>query len=161
MTKANRGELPILLKGYIGIVTVTTFRAIIAVRQWFHRKENNEPLDTPQVMFPRITRADADKGLVECFKFFLNYGFYKFGFELCLMATTALIGTRLDFYSVLYSVWLLIFFALKRKAASRIWPCFKFFAIVSLPVQYFFVVAPPTWFCIGKENWFTYKLEKS
>lgn len=138
-----------MLKGYIGIVTVTTLRKIIRIRQWFYRNAKGESLDTPQVMFPNIIRVDADKGIPECLKFLFNYGFYKFGLEMCLIGIVALIGMRLDFYSVLYGCWLLLFFSLKRKTISRIWPFFKTFAIVSLPVQYALVVAPPTWFCIG------------
>ena len=150
MKKAGASTLPDLLKGYIGIITVTTLRAIITVRQWFYRQENGEPLDTPQIMFPKITRADADKGIVPCLKFLFNFGFYKFGVEFCLMGIVALIGTRLDFYSVLYSIWLILLFSLKRKAVSRLWPFFKTFVIVFLPIQYALVVAPPTWFCIRK-----------
>ncbi|XP_014483161.1 PREDICTED: piezo-type mechanosensitive ion channel component isoform X3 [Dinoponera quadriceps] len=148
MRKADPGGLPKLLAGYIGIVTVTTCRKIIRVRQWFYRIDKGEPFDTPQVMFPAITRADADKGIPECLKFLFNYGFYKFGLEMCLIGIVALIGTRLDFYSVLYCVWLLLFFSLKRKAVARLWPFFKFFAIIFLPVQYAIVVAPPSWLCI-------------
>lgn len=142
-------KLPKLLEGYIGIITVTTFRAIIAVRQWFYRQENNEPLETPLVMFPKIKRADADRGIVPCIKFLFNYGFYKFGLEICLMGIVALIGSRLDFYSVLYSIWLMILFSMNRQTTLRVWPFLKFFAVVSLPLQYALVVAPPTWLCIG------------
>ncbi|KAG5319735.1 PIEZO protein, partial [Pseudoatta argentina] len=148
MKKAGPGMLPDLLKGYIGIVIVTTFRKIIKIRQWFYRHNKGESLDTPQVMFSTITRMDADKELPECLKFLFNYGFYKFGLEMCFIGIVTLIGTRLDFYSVLYSIWLLLFFSLKRKIVSRIWPCFKTFAIILLPIQYAIVVAPPSWLCI-------------
>ncbi|XP_050591064.1 piezo-type mechanosensitive ion channel component isoform X6 [Bombus affinis] len=146
--KGEPGHLAELLKGYIGILVVTTLRKIIRIRQCFYRKAHSKPLDTPQVMFPSITREDADKGVPQCLKFLFNYGFYKFGVEFCLIGIVALIGTRLDFYSVLYSIWLLLFFSLRRKAISRIWPFFKFFGIILLPIQYSFVVAPPSWFCI-------------
>ncbi|XP_034951283.1 piezo-type mechanosensitive ion channel component isoform X2 [Chelonus insularis] len=148
MDKAKPGMLPDLLKGYIGIVTVTTIRAIITVRQCFYRYSKGESMETPQIMFPKIKRADADKGIAECLKFFLNYGFYKFGLEFCLIGIVALIGTRLDFYSVIYGVWLLVLFAQTRRTAAKIWPFFRVFAIVMLIVQYACVVAPPTWLCI-------------
>ncbi|XP_076644272.1 piezo type mechanosensitive ion channel component isoform X3 [Halictus rubicundus] len=148
LRKAEQGHLAELLKGYIGIMVVTTLRKVIRIRQCFYRKEIGEPLETPQVMFPYITRMDADKGLPECLKFLFNYGFYKFGVELCLIGIVALIGTRLDFYSVLYSIWLLLLFCLKRRTISRIWPFFKSFAVIMLPVQYALVVALPSWLCI-------------
>lgn len=150
MDKAKSGELPYLLKGYIAMVTITTLRAIIVIRQCFHRHARGEPLETPLVMFPKITRADADKGIPECLMFLFNYGFYKFGLEFCLMGVVALIGTRLDFYSVLYGIWLLILFSMKRTTVARVWPFFRIFAIVVLPLQYAFVVAPPTWLCISE-----------
>lgn len=150
MTKAEPGHLAELLKGYIGIIVVTTLRKIIRIRQCFYRKEIGEPLETPQVMFPSITRADADKGIPECLKFLFNYGFYKFGLEICLIGFVALIGTRLDFYSVLYSVWLLLLFSLRRRTISRIWPFLKVFGVIMLPVQYSLVVALPSWLCIGR-----------
>ncbi|XP_026674428.1 piezo-type mechanosensitive ion channel component isoform X4 [Ceratina calcarata] len=146
--KAEQGHLAELLKGYIGILVVTTLRKIIKIRQCFHRKAQGEPLETPQVMFPSVTRETADKGVPECLKFLFNYGFYKFGVEFCLIAVVALVGTRLDLYSVLYSFWLLLLFSLRRKTIARIWPIFKIFVIVLLPLQYSFVVAPPSWFCI-------------
>ncbi|KAK0083674.1 hypothetical protein PV325_008424 [Microctonus aethiopoides] len=149
MRKAATGMLPDLLKGYIGIVTVTTVRAIIIVRQCFHRSSKGEPLDTPQVMFPKIKRADADKGISECLKFFFNYGFYKFGLECCLITIIALIGTRMDFYSVVYGIWLLILFAQSRRVTAIIWPFFHIFIIIIIPIQYAFAVAPPPWFCIN------------
>jgi hypothetical protein len=150
-------KLPKLLDGYIGIITITTLRAIITIRQWFHRFENHEPFETPLIMFPLIKRANADQGLVPCIKFFFNYGFYKFGLEFCLMGIVALIGTRLDFYSILYCIWLMILFSMRRKTISKIWPFFKIFAIVLLPLQYALVIALPTWLCIGTKISYLYK----
>ncbi|XP_006609654.1 piezo-type mechanosensitive ion channel component [Apis dorsata] len=146
--KAEPGNLAELLKGYIGIIVVTTLRKIIRIRQCFYRKARGEPLDRPYVMFPLITRQHADEGILQCVKFFFNYAFYKFGVEFCLIGIVALIATRLDFYSVLYGIWLLILFCLRRRTLSKIWPFFKFFIIILLPIQYAFVVAPPPWLCL-------------
>lgn len=149
LKKAEPRNLAELLKGYIGIIVVTTLRKIIRIRQCFYRKARGEPLDRPYVMFPSITRQNADEGILECLKFLFNYAFYKFGVEFCLIGIVALIATRLDFYSVLYGIWLLILFCLRRKTLSKIWPFFKIFIIILLPIQYAFVVAPPPWLCIG------------
>lgn len=148
MKKAEPGMLPDLLKGYIGIVTVTTIRGVIMARQCFYRHGRGEPLDTPQVMFPAIKRANADQGIVECLQFLLNYGFYKFGVEFCLIGLVVLISTRLDLYSVVYGIWLAFVFAQTRRNTARIWPFFKMFVIILVPLQYSLIVAPPTWFCI-------------
>ncbi len=36
------------------------------------------------VLFPGVERQHADMSLVQCFKFMANYGFYKFGVEVCV-----------------------------------------------------------------------------
>ncbi|XP_048509324.1 piezo-type mechanosensitive ion channel component isoform X2 [Athalia rosae] len=148
MEKAEPSNLPFLLRRYIGIITVTTFRAIILVRQMFYRQMRGDPLKTPHIMFPNISRKDADTGMVECLKFFFNYGFYKFGLEFCFIGIIALISTRLDFYSVLYAIWLGLLYCLRRPTVSKVWPIFQCFTILFLVIQYFIVVAPPTWLCI-------------
>jgi hypothetical protein len=33
------------------------------------------------ILFPNSTPKEFDKSLIDCAKFFLNYGFYKFGME--------------------------------------------------------------------------------
>ncbi|XP_046586932.1 piezo-type mechanosensitive ion channel component isoform X2 [Neodiprion lecontei] len=148
MRKELPNRLPILLKGYIGIITVTTFRGIILVRQMFYRQMRGLSLKTPMIMFPSITRKDADMGIIECLKFLFNYGFYKFGLEFCFIAIIALISTRLDFYSVLYAVWLGFLYCCRRPTLSKLWPIFQCFGILIIPIQYFIVVAPPPWLCI-------------
>jgi hypothetical protein len=55
--------------------------AVVRVRQLQKRHSNGEPLSCPHVMFPNIQRCHADQDLRTCFKYLLNYGFYKFGVE--------------------------------------------------------------------------------
>ena len=39
------------------------------------------PNNKEKIMFPDITRKDADTDMIHCIKYFINYGFYKFGVE--------------------------------------------------------------------------------
>jgi len=55
--------------------------AVVRVRQIQKRHSNGEPISRPHVMFPNIQRCHADQDLRTCFKYLLNYGFYKFGVE--------------------------------------------------------------------------------
>ena len=64
-----------------GIIVVITVQAVVGIRQQYHRKVTGLPPPPPGVLFPNVTRAVADDGIVECLKFLLNYGFYKFGVE--------------------------------------------------------------------------------
>lgn len=64
-----------------GIIVVITVQAVVGIRQQYQRKVTGLPPPPPGVLFPNVTRAVADDGIVECLKFLLNYGFYKFGVE--------------------------------------------------------------------------------
>lgn len=66
------------------------------------------------------------------------------------MAVVALIGFRMDLYSVMHSFWLVAMFAMKRSTLSRIWNIYLVFIAVFLPIQYFMCVGLPPSFCIGK-----------
>ena len=72
------------LQNYIIIVVMLGLEALVKVHQhqyWNHR-DLTRPLNG--IIFSDIKREDADKGLIECVKFFMNYTFYKFGLQVCL-----------------------------------------------------------------------------
>lgn len=68
-----------------GIIVVINVQAVVGIRQEYVRKLTGLPPPPPGVLFPNITRAVADDGVPECFKFLLNYGFYKFGVEVRIL----------------------------------------------------------------------------
>lgn len=45
------------------------------------RHMSGKPMTQAKVIFPRITRHDADKDLTHMLKYLVNYLFYKFGIE--------------------------------------------------------------------------------
>ncbi|RZC37773.1 piezo-type mechanosensitive ion channel component 2 [Asbolus verrucosus] len=140
--------LPHLVKWNIIYILVVTLWAVVLVRQFNYRVSRGKPTVRAFFMFPKITRNDADKNLSNCIKYLFNYGFYKFGVEICLMATVALIGFRMDMYSVIYSIWLCILFNLKRKTLAKVWNCYMIFIALLLPLQYVMTVGLPPTLCI-------------
>ncbi|KAG7166218.1 Piezo-type mechanosensitive ion channel component-like [Homarus americanus] len=145
LTKAP--NLPKYLKGYIGIIVVITVQAVVVIRQQYQRKLTGLPPPPLGVLFTNITRAVADDGIPECTKFLLNYGFYKFGVEICLMSLVAVIGTRLDLYSLFYAVWLCYFYNRQRKDIAYVWKAFVIFITVMIPFQYLMCVGIPPGIC--------------
>ncbi|KAL4712810.1 hypothetical protein ACJJTC_011880 [Scirpophaga incertulas] len=80
--KATRQKpLVVLLKGYIGLIAVFTFFSLITYRQQNKREMEESFKESEKLMFPEITRKEADIDLVHCIKYLMNYGFYKFGVE--------------------------------------------------------------------------------
>lgn len=74
-------SLPTLLKWNIIYILVVTLWAVVQVRQYNYKISRGKPPKRAFFMFPRITRQDADKDLLSCFKYLANYTFYKFGIE--------------------------------------------------------------------------------
>jgi len=64
-------------------VLLLAFEAVVKYRQTQCRPLQSGRRPPPGVIFPHITRANADAGLISCLKFFANYGFYRFGCEVC------------------------------------------------------------------------------
>lgn len=61
-----------------------------------------------------------------------------------------LIGVRMDMYSLIHSLCLLIMFGLKRRFLSNVWVVYLAFIAISIPFQYFMAVGLPPSLCIGK-----------
>nr|CAI5853646.1 unnamed protein product [Callosobruchus analis] len=140
-------SLPSLVKWNITYILVVTLWAVILVRQYNYRLSRGRPTTRAFFMFPNIKRTDADTNLRNCLKYLANYGYYKFGVEISLMMTVAVIGTRMDMYSVLYAIWLCILFSMKRSTLSKVWLFYLIFLAIALPFQYFMAVGLPPTLC--------------
>ncbi|XP_063932118.1 piezo-type mechanosensitive ion channel component isoform X3 [Zophobas morio] len=141
-------SLPHLVKWNIMYILVVSIWAVVLVRQFNFRVSKGKPTTRAFFMFPKITVREADKNIKTCIKYLLNYGFYKFGVEICLMATVAVIGFRMDLYSIIYSVWLCVMFVCKRETLAKIWSIYMTFIALLLPIQYVMAVGLPPTLCI-------------
>lgn len=61
-----------------------------------------------------------------------------------------LVGTRMDFYAVLYALWLMTFVMLSRGTLAKVWIVFMFFVVITIPLQYAIVIGLPPDICLGK-----------
>ncbi|XP_050528332.1 piezo-type mechanosensitive ion channel component-like isoform X3 [Daktulosphaira vitifoliae] len=144
---ADGVSLLTLLKGYISIVFVITLHRIVVTRQKYKRHLKGRSLAKPLRMFPGITYKDVDKDIPHCLKYLLNFGFYRFGVEITLISVAILIGTRMDLYAVIYTLWLLFFVMLSRETLAKLWLVFMFFIVVTIPLQYAIVIGLPPNLC--------------
>ncbi|XP_061387331.1 piezo-type mechanosensitive ion channel component [Musca vetustissima] len=137
-----------LLKKYIIYMVIATLHAVISLRQYQMRRlkgTQNDPL--PKVPFPEVTREDAEKKLESMIKYLLNYGFYKFGYEICMIALVSTITYRQDIVAVAYAVWLVLLLIFKRKKIAHFWSVFQIFILISIIVQYIVLVQLPPTMC--------------
>jgi len=63
------------------VVLLLAFEALVKYHQIQCRPLQSGRRPPPGVIFPQVTRGNADNGLISCLKFFANYGFYRFGCE--------------------------------------------------------------------------------
>ncbi|XP_073942032.1 piezo type mechanosensitive ion channel component isoform X3 [Choristoneura fumiferana] len=139
--------LAVVLKGYIGLIAVITFHSLVTYRQQAIR-DLTQSRQKDKVMFPEVTRKEADKDLIHCAKYIINYGFYKFGVEVTLICLIGVIGSRMDVYAVLYAFWLLLLVSVKRVTQARVWPVFTVCVTILVPIQYMIAVGFMPQFCI-------------
>ncbi|XP_026726944.1 piezo-type mechanosensitive ion channel component isoform X3 [Trichoplusia ni] len=139
--------LVVVLKGYIGLLAVFTFYSLVTYRQKSLRSILQKGRD--KVMFPEITRKEADIDVIHCVKYFINYGFYKFGVEICMICLMGVIGSRMDVYAVLYAGWLLVLVSMPRLAQARVWPTFTACVTILVPAQYMIAVGFLPQFCVA------------
>lgn len=153
LNKADRleGGLMGLLRTYIIYMVIVTMHAVISLRQLQMRvKIGENSANLPKLLFQNITRADAEKDLVGLIKYLLNFGFYKFGIEISLIALVSTITYRQDIVAVVYAVWLVVLLILKRSQCAKLWGIFQSFYAISILLQYIVLVGLPPSICAGK-----------
>ncbi|XP_074617953.1 piezo-type mechanosensitive ion channel component 1-like isoform X1 [Acropora palmata] len=137
------------IKGYLLIVIVIVLHAVIKHHQKLYRWRHSSREPEPGILFPGITRPDADEGVVGCIKYLCNKFFFHFGWEVCLVVIVINMAVRCDITSVIYAIWLGAFLVLGRENSSVVWPVFVGFMAVLLPLQYLLVLGWPPALCLA------------
>ncbi|XP_035777482.1 piezo-type mechanosensitive ion channel component-like isoform X16 [Anopheles albimanus] len=150
MRKANGGQtLTDLLRPYLVYILMVTVHTVTILRQTIRRIRLGLSPKTPELMFPNIVRADADKDIPRMIMYLFNYGFFKFGVEISLVALIVTIGQRMDVLSIVYAIWLAVIFHMTRTALQRIWQALTWFIVVSIPLQYLLFIGLPPLACVN------------
>lgn len=136
-----------LLKPYLLYILLVSSHSIMILRQTIKRISENKPARAPTVVFKNIKRADADRDIPHLIKYLVNYGFYKFGIEICLIANVTVVGYRMDIVACSYACWLYFIYNLQREEARKIWNYMIIFILVSIPIQYLSLIGLPPSLC--------------
>jgi piezo-type mechanosensitive ion channel component 1/2 len=98
-------------------------------------------------VFRNIRRSDADKDIPHLLKYLINYGFYKFGIEICLIGYILVISRRMDIIACGYAFWLCFLYNLQRDEARKVWSYATCFIVASIPIQYLSLIGLPPGLC--------------
>jgi piezo-type mechanosensitive ion channel component 1/2 len=146
--KANaETKLSDLIRPYLVYIVLVSAHSFIILYQTIKRIKKNKPPRTPTVVFRSIRRSDADRDIPNLIKYIVNYGFYKFGIEICLIGYVMVIGYRMDIIACCYAIWLFFLYNLQREEARKIWSYATCFIIASIPIQYLSLIGLPPGLC--------------
>jgi piezo-type mechanosensitive ion channel component 1/2 len=146
--KASKEQkLSDLLRPYLVYIVIVSVHSFIILWQTIKRIKKNKPPRTPSVVFKNIRRTDADRDIPHLIKYIINYGFYKFGIEVCLIGYIMVIGYRMDIIACAYAVWLFFLYNLQREQARKVWSYATCFIVASIPIQYLSLIGLPPGLC--------------
>ncbi|KAK0399372.1 hypothetical protein QR680_003011 [Steinernema hermaphroditum] len=138
-------ELSIIIVSLISLAALV----FVSYRQRHARLRRCESQPPPGIVFPDAAPNDFDLSFLHCIKFFLNYGFYKFGLEISMCLMVAVAWTRMDLIGAITVILLFIFCMSSRIACRRMWPIFLIYLTALIPLQYAVFVGLPPQYCIA------------
>ncbi|XP_027706364.1 piezo-type mechanosensitive ion channel component 2-like [Vombatus ursinus] len=140
--------ITLTLQNHLTILALMATEATVYRHQKFYRHCNQLKQPLLGSIFDGVTRKHLDDGLLSSVKYFINYGFYKFGLEMCFVAVLNVTGQRMDFYSLVHICSLIYLLCLRRrKAIAEAWPRYCGFLASLMTFQYFLCVGIPPAFC--------------
>uniref|UniRef100_A0A3Q4MTG6 Piezo type mechanosensitive ion channel component 2 n=1 Tax=Neolamprologus brichardi TaxID=32507 RepID=A0A3Q4MTG6_NEOBR len=138
------------LRNNFWMLALLALEVTIYRHQKYFRLRNKLSPPAARIIFHDITRQHLDINIVCFIKYFINYFFYKFGLETCLLLVVTVIGQRMDFYAMLHAFALIaVLYRRRRKAIAEIWPKYCCFLACILTVQYFVCIGIPPAACKG------------
>ncbi|XP_055280014.1 piezo-type mechanosensitive ion channel component 2-like [Moschus berezovskii] len=147
LRKCDGRTLP-CLKNQLAVLALTTLEVTVSQRQSIHRIREGLPGHLASTTSDTVTRAHLDHGLLSALKYFVHFGFYKFGLELCFVAALHTVGQRMDFYALIHIIWLVYLLNLwRRKAIAEVWPRYCGFLVSLIIFQYFLCLGLPPALC--------------
>ncbi|XP_070830644.1 piezo-type mechanosensitive ion channel component 2 [Chaetodon trifascialis] len=136
------------LRNNLLMLALLAFEVTIYRHQKYFRLRNKLSPPAARIIFHDITRQHLDIGIINFVKYFINYFFYKFGLETCLLLVVNVIGQRMDFYAMLHAFALIaVMYKRRRKAIAEIWPKYCCFLACMLTLQYFVCIGIPPAAC--------------
>ncbi|KAH9591775.1 hypothetical protein MS3_00003931 [Schistosoma haematobium] len=143
---------------YGALLVVSVVWHAIAYRQ--RQFYNNDKITRPAegIVFPGVTINSMGYDLLNVVKFAFNYGFYKFGLELCHCITVVTTCARVDAFSVLYLLLMLVFLFSPRRVCARLWPSYMVILAALIPIQYASCIGLPPGLCLSYP-WYTESIE--
>ncbi|CAI5447515.1 unnamed protein product [Caenorhabditis angaria] len=139
----------LMLWGVIIAVVAMAFQSIIVYRQRYFRSLRGLPESLRARVFPDFHHSNYDHSLKHGVQFIIDYGFYKFGLEICLVAMGVDAWVRMDSLGASQCFWIVLFSMNKRPFVRRLWPIYLVYMAILYPLQFVIYVGLPPDSCIA------------
>ncbi|CAB3409370.1 unnamed protein product [Caenorhabditis bovis] len=137
-----------MLMGVIVSVIALAFQSIVIYRQRNYRSSHGLSDSNSSRVFPDFHPSHYDKTLVNALKFAIDYGFYKFGFEICIIAMGIDAWIRMDTLGAIQCLWIVVFAMSSRTVCRGIWYIYVVYMSILYPLQFILYVGLPPDACI-------------
>ncbi|XP_051909940.1 piezo-type mechanosensitive ion channel component 2-like [Hippocampus zosterae] len=142
------GKLPDYLRHNLTMLALLAFEVTVHRHQQLYRLRCNKVPPRSRTLFRDIGRHHLDQSVPSCAKYFLNYGFYKFGLETCFLLAVNVIGQRMDLFAVGHALGLICILSRRsRKRIASVWPKYCYFLSALLCLQYLLCIGFPPAAC--------------
>lgn len=144
------------ISGIVIALVALSAQVVIYYRQRHIRMLRGEAAPNRGVVFFRDADPKKwDASLIDMIKFFINYGFYKFGLEISLTMMVVVAWVRMDLLGSLLLIWLFAFCCVSRSVCRRLWPVLLIYLAIMFLLQYALYVGLPSALCVDYpwRNW--------
>ncbi|KAL6740778.1 hypothetical protein Aduo_014100 [Ancylostoma duodenale] len=138
-----------LLGGMVMAIIVLALQSVVVYRQRHYRRMRGIPESNSDRVFPSFHIDEFDHSLVHCMKFIVDFGFYKFGYEISIIMMAMNAWVRMDMLAAVMCVWLGLFVLNRRSVCRKLWYIFVIYLAVLFPLQYVIYVGLPEDSCLA------------
>uniref|UniRef100_A0A0N4WCJ0 PIEZO domain-containing protein n=1 Tax=Haemonchus placei TaxID=6290 RepID=A0A0N4WCJ0_HAEPC len=133
--------------GLVVAIIALALQSVVIYRQRHHRRVHGLP-DASGRVFPSFQIEEFDRSMVDMLKFLVDFGFYKFGFEISVIVMGINAWIRMDMLGAVMCIWIGIFVLNKRSVCRKLWYIFVIYLAILFPMQYIIYVGLPEDTCI-------------
>lgn len=138
-----------LLGGMVVAIIALALQSVVVYRQRLYRRRHGLPEASTGRVFPSLQPDEFDRSVPNALMFLVDFGFYKFGFEISVIMMAINAWIRMDGLGAVMCIWIGVFALSKRQVCRKVWYIFVIYLAILLPTQYIIYVGLPEDSCLA------------
>uniref|UniRef100_A0A183FVK1 Piezo_RRas_bdg domain-containing protein n=1 Tax=Heligmosomoides polygyrus TaxID=6339 RepID=A0A183FVK1_HELPZ len=133
-------------QGMVVAIIALALQSVVVYRQRLYRRRHGLPEGR---VFPSLQPDEFDRSVPNALMFLVDFGFYKFGFEISVIMMAINAWIRMDGLGAVMCIWIGVFALSKRQVCRKVWYIFVIYLAILLPTQYIIYVGLPEDSCLA------------